>query len=42
MNNEKIVNLANLTEHEDAGTKKYVDEKQKQLIYYFICQNIPP
>ena len=29
MNNEKIVNLANLTEHEheDAGTKKYVDKK---------------
>ena len=27
MNNEKIVNPANLTEHEDAGTKKYVDKK---------------
>ena len=28
MNNEKIVNPANLTEHEDAGTKKYVDKNR--------------
>ena len=27
MNNQKIVNLANPTDHQDAVTKKYMEEK---------------
>ena len=31
MNNKKIVNLANPNDNEDAGNKKYVDEKTETI-----------
>ena len=36
MNNEKIINLANPTDNEDAANKMYVDEKQ-ETIDFFSC-----
>lgn len=34
MNNQKIVNLANPTDHQDAVTKKYMEEKTEIIALF--------
>ena len=43
MNNQKIINLANPTDHQDIVTKiSMLIKKQKQYIYSLFCQNMLP
>lgn len=42
MNNQKIINPYNPTDHQVKVTKKYVDEKNRKLIYSLLCQIMPP
>ena len=36
MNNEKIINLANPTDNEDAANKMYVDEKTRNNRFFLL------
>ena len=42
MNNQKTVNLADPTDHRDAVTKKYVDEKTETIDLFPFLSNMPP
>ena len=42
INNKKIVNLANQTNHQDAVTKNYVDEKTETSDLFTFLSKHPP
>ena len=42
MKNQKIINLANPTDHQDTVTKISMLIKRKQYIYSLFCQNMLP
>ena len=42
MKNKNIINLANPADHQNAVTKKYVNEKTETIYLTFFCQNMPP